>query len=819
MTVVSARYLGAFTKVSRDQDYVWVAAEGAAPDEAAATLGRLVCSWHQETAGAKTVAIALERSAARVALAGTLTGIGSDGRKTTRVDVYEVAQPGGAAEWLALAGEADAAIARWRGIGEIPFLPPSSRAPAPAGDNQAAVAAILSHLDGDSPWIRVATLGAAVGVFDALFPHEPDLVVVANGEPRDTGAWSTPLLLARLPANARPNHALESPAETELSSLWSVAFEAHRRRALWRVKRHRGLLGDVVPSLVEAKWLLHHGLTVLELWPLPTDVCAALFGERVWRDREAQFLLNSHLPLDASLAPCIAAALAHQPSQLGLFVQAFGKGHPAATQLLSGEAAALAEAFRNKTACPSFGDDELEQLGVAGIIETLPEDALFSAVMQTGHPTLWAEVIRRETVPDRAHLIQALALSSEPLDLSRLPALNGLATPLLHALPAPPLRAAAPLLSALVSDADAIVSRIAQRADFGEAWRTALTAGTDEDARTWLRGRIQAGTISREGALARMIVAAGEPIEHARRWLELIPDLGLPADGLFAAWLNGAPPPAGAMPDEAALWGRLLEGGTITVAAIIQQASRSVSHLRWLIHAPLPPAQLALLIPGFVAAPRLPLQDWDPRLSNLLANAVSTGTIWMTPGLIADLPALRWLSDTLAATTVGGTLSVMAGHLEHGTPLDEASLGRMLPALDEPTRIRQTALRWAALQADNRRADGYLRAMVRHAEVRDWLLRRLDPFAPPGLEPTSPMSTAVVIALFPLLSAAELLRFALLAEGPTREWELIARHLRALSHGALLPLYTEPILNRIRLARPELHAALDRLNPNPPTGA
>jgi hypothetical protein len=109
--------------------------------------------------------------------------------------------------------------------------------------------------------------------------------------------------------------------------------------------------------------------------------------------------------------------------------------------------------------------------------------------------------------------------------------------------------------------------------------------------------------------------------------------------------------------------------------------------------------------------------------------------------------------------------------------------------------------------------------MVRHPEVRDWLLRRLDPFAPPGLEPTSPMSAAVVIALFPLLSAAELLRFALLAEGPTREWELIARHLRALSHGALLPLYTDPILNRIRLARPELHAALDRLNPNPPTGS
>jgi hypothetical protein len=461
----------------------------------------------------------------------------------------------------------------------------------------------------------------------------------------------------------------------------------------------------------------------------------------------------------------------------------------------------------------------LEQLGVAGIIETLPEDALFGAVLRTGHPALWEEVVRREALPERAHLMRALALASEPLDLSRLHALSGLATPLLHALPAPPLRAAAPLLSALVGDADAIVSRIAQRADFGEAWRTALTAGTDEDARTWLRGRIRTGTISREEALQRILVSAAESTDQARPWLELMSDLGLPADGLFAAWLNGAPPPSVVLPDEVALWARLLESGTISVAAIVEQASGAAENLRWLLHAALPSAQLALIMPDVAEAPRLPLLNWDPRLSNLLANAVSTGTIWMTPGLIADLPALRWLSDTLAATTVGGTLSVMAGHLEHGTPLDEASLGRMLPALDEPTRIRQTALRWAALQADNRRADRFIRAMVRHPEVRDWLLRRLDPFAPPGLEPTSPMSAAVVIALFPLLSAAELLRFALLAEGPTREWELIARHLRALSHGALLPLYTDPILNRIRLARPELHAALDRLNPNPPTGS
>jgi hypothetical protein len=575
----------------------------------------------------------------------------------------------------------------------------------------------------------------------------------------------------------------------------------------------------LVPSLVEAKWLLHHGLTVLELWQLPADTCAALFRDGVWGATEAVFLLRLAQQLDASLAPHIATAIGRHPSQLQLFVQAFGKGHPAATQLLSGEAAALAEAFRNKTACPSFGDDELEQLGVAGIIETLPEDALFGAVLRTGHPALWEEVVRREALPERAHLIRAVALASEPLDLSRLHALSGLATPLLHALPATPLRAAAPLLSALVSDADAIVSRIAQRADFGEAWRTALTAGTGEDARTWLRGRIRTGTISREEALQRILAAAAESTDQARPWLELISDLGLPADGLFAAWLNGAPPPSVVLPDEAALWRRMLADGSITVTAIIEQASRSSSQLRWLLHASLPATQLALLVPEYDAAPRLPIQDWEPRLSNLLANAVSTGTIWRTPGLVADLAALRWLSETLAATTLGGTLSLIAGHLEHGTPLDEASIGRMLPALDEPTRIRQTALRWEALQADTRRADGFIRAMVRQPEVRDWLLHCLDPFAPPGLEPTSPMSTSVVIALVPLLSASELLRFSMLATGPEREWDVIASRLHALSNGARLPVYDAAISHRIRLARPELHAALDRLNPNPPTGA
>jgi hypothetical protein len=370
-----------------------------------------------------------------------------------------------------------------------------------------------------------------------------------------------------------------------------------------------------------------------------------------------------------------------------------------------------------------------------------------------------------------------------------------------------------------VSDADAIVSRIAQRADFGEAWRTALTAGTGEDARTWLRGRIRTGTISREEALQRILAAAAESTDQARPWLELISDLGLPADGLFAAWLNGAPPPSVVLPDEAALWRRMLADGSITVTAIIEQASRSSSQLRWLLHASLPATQLALLVPEYDAAPRLPIQDWEPRLSNLLANAVSTGTIWRTPGLVADLAALRWLSETLAATTLGGTLSLIAGHLEHGTPLDEASIGRMLPALDEPTRIRQTALRWEALQADTRRADGFIRAMVRQPEVRDWLLHCLDPFAPPGLEPTSPMSTSVVIALVPLLSASELLRFSMLATGPEREWDVIASRLHALSNGARLPVYDAAISHRIRLARPELHAALDRLNPNPPTGA
>ena len=801
--------VGAYTKVTRDHDYVWVPADPRSAGEDAAALGRLVGSWHQETGSGLTVGVAQTGESALVVLAGTLTGIGADGRKTTRAEVYRVPQPATPEDWLGLAAEAHEALSRWRGLGEIPFFLAGTPRPMPSSDRNLGLNAVVDHLEGQSPWIQAESPAAAIGVYEELYPYGPDLILVADSVPRDADRWTTPLLLARRRPGGRPMADMTAWRSEDLPALWALRGTPERRRALWQFASRQSSDSKLELSLAEVKWLVRRGLDILHLWPLAVDTAASLFEEGLWGAREAQWLLESATP-DGALAESVANALRGQDSHIPAFIHVFGRGASAVTKLLPSTARTLFEAILAQGPVVGCNDHDANLLSQAGLIDSLGQASLEHAVAQTGHNVFWQAAAQRAANPSHAHLIRALALSEEPLVIAQIQGLADLSTSLLHALPAAPLKAAVPSLSGAADSADALIALLAGRPDFGEGWMLEVTQGVGADALVWLRGQISRGKVTRHDALARLLRAA-ETADGAQLWAPLLADLGLPADGIFGTWIAGSPPPIVARPDESSLWESLRVEGQIDVAAIILRATPSSNHRRWLLHAGLPTAEVALLVPGLAGVPRLPLAGWDSRLTGLLAESVTGGHFWSAPGLVADLPALRWLSKILSATTVGGELAVAALHLEHGTPLDDSYLATLLPALEEPERVRQTALRWEQFQRDPERSFRLIPALVRHPELRRWLLSRLDPLSPPSPEPSTSLSTGVVIALSSLLSAAELLRFAIAASGSSADWDAIARDLCRKSTRDGLLIANDTLMLRIGQARPELAAALRRM--------
>jgi hypothetical protein len=777
--------------------------------EDAASLGRLVGSWHQETGSAVTVAVARTEETAFVVLAGTLTGVGADGRKTTRAEVYRVPQPTRPDDWLGLAADAHHAISNWRGLGEIPFSVSSTPRSMPQRARILGLSAIVDHLSGNSPWIHAENPEAALGVFEELFPQSPDIVLLADAQPRDADRWKTPLLLSRRrQGDRRPAETTERSVES-LPALWSLGVSTDRRQALWRFAVTRGIERKLEPTPPEAAWLVGCGLKMHELWPVGIDTAESLFRNNHWAAAEARWILESGAPA-AELAAVLAHALADHPTLIPAFVSRFGAGHKAVVGLLSHSARVLHEAILTATPVSPSGDADASELAQAGLIGALSDESLAFAIGQTQHRLFWQEAVRRATDPAQLHILRSLALGAEPADLTNLSGLAEMPTRLLHALPATALRQAFPHVSLCVASPDHLLARVAERPDFGEQWRLELTHGSGDESVTWLRGRIRFGQIARRDAVERMLRGA-TGAAGIQRWMALFPDLGLPLDGLFAAWLELAPIPAAPSTDETALWRQLLADGAIDGSAVIQRASVAPNQWQWLRYAGLPAVQLSLLLPGSAGAPRLPVPNWDPRLTSLLAEVVTQAEFWATPGLSADLPALDWLATTLAATTAGGELAIAVADLRNGTALTEATLAKLLPALDEAVRTRQTVLRWEPLQRDLDRAARFVHAVVRQPELKRWLLNRLDPLAPPGPEPTAQLSTGVVLALSPLLSASEVLRFAINATGPMHDWEALASQLRRKSAAEGLLLSAEPLLRRLTTARPELAAALERV--------